>query len=411
MMGTKRKNQYDRKKKMKNSRQITTGVSALLAFMLSAAPAIADDDEWEVGFGVKGLSIDTPNDVLQLEFGGRLHLDTVAYDNDITTFQDKSDIRRLRVDVSGRFYNDWRFKVDADVGGISDGFKNVWVSYRGVDGFEIKGGNFIAPFSMEDMMSSNELSSMERSLSQALSPGFLVGGAAKAFGKHWTVTAGYFFNPISADPLFNNDSGESIIARATFAPIRKRNQVLHFGAAVEYRSLDNGVGTRVRTQPEAGLARRRLIDTRTLTGVDSFTNFGLEAGYMTGPLTITSQYIIRKNDAPLLNDPDFNGGYVQVALVLTGESRRYSRTSGVFGGVRPKRKIGAVEIVGRYSMLDLNDGLVAGGEEENLLAGINWYIGRNVRFMANYIRAKASPNRDGLEETVNIVQGRTQLNF
>jgi len=62
-------------------------------------------------------------------------------------------------------------------------------------------------------------------------------------------------------------------------------------------------------------------------------------------------------------------------------------------------------------MLDLNDGLVAGGKEENLLAGINWYIGRNVRFMANYIRAKASPNRDGLEETVNIVQGRTQLNF
>lgn len=387
--------------------------SLCVAALVSAnSPAQAQDDDWDVDFGSKGLTFSTAGDELELEFGGRLHLDTVAFDNDVTVFQDKSDIRRLRVDVSGRLFDgDWRFKVDGDVGGISSGLKNVWVSYRGLEGFEFKGGNYIAPFSMEDMMSSNTMSAMERSLAQALAPGFLVGGSAKAFGDNWTVTAGYFFNPISFDPLQNTDSGESVVARATFAPVRSRHRVIHLGAAVERRSLDAGVNNRVRTLPEAGLAKSRLADTRLISGVESYVNIGAEAGVMYGPFTLTGQYIVRKNNAPLLNDPDFNGGYVQAAWVITGESRRYSRTSGVFGGVRPKNKLGAIEVVGRYSMIDLNDQTITGGEEENLTAGVNWYIGRNVRFMANYVRAKASPNRDGVNETVNIVQGRAQLYF
>ncbi len=384
----------------------------LFAAAVAVAPALAGDEDWEVDFGEKGLNISTAGDELELEFGGRLHLDIVEFDDDITIFEDKSDIRRLRVDVSGRLFDgDWRFKVDRDIGGTSPGFKNVWASYRGLEGFEFKGGNFIAPFSMEDMMSSNEISSMERSLSQAFAPGFLVGGAAKAFGDKWTITAGYFFNPISFDPQFNTDAGESFVARATFAPVRERHNIIHFGAAIERRSLDAGVGTRVRTLPEAGLAKSRLVDTRLIADVENFTNIGVEAGFMHGPFTVTSQYIIRKNDAPLLNDPDFYGGYVQAALVITGESRRYSRTSGVFGGVRPKEKFGAIEVVGRYSMIDLNDQAITGGEEENLTAGVNWYLGRNIRFMANYVRSKAAPNRDGVNETNNIVQGRAQLNF
>lgn len=383
-----------------------------LAFLASVAlaPATAQADGSLI-FDQKGLTLDVAGDDLNLNLGGRLHVDAASYDDDLTLFTDDARVRRARLELGGRVLKDWRFRVDYELSSLGKGFKNAWLSYGGIDGAEFTGGNFIAPFSMEDLESSNTVPTMERSLAQALAPGFLVGGEAKVYRKHWSLTGGYFFNPISQDPVVNNDSGESVIARATLAPLNMRDQTLHFGAAFERRNLDAGVATRVRTYPESGIADARLIDTGSLAGVDSFVNYGVEAAYRYRNVLLRGQYIIRDNDAALLGDPKFNGGYAEASWVLTGESRGYSEKDGIFSGVRPKSKFGAVELVGRFSMLDLNDALVAGGEEKDYLAGVNWYLGRNFRLMGNYIHAKASPNRNGLDESTNIYQARAQLNF
>lgn len=388
---------------------------ALFALAFGASPSFGEDEDndndWDVDFGNSGFGISTPGDELSLELGGRIHLDAVSIDQGVTPFQDEADIRRLRFDASVTVYRDWRFKIDADVGGTSTGFKNVWVAYRGFDNIELKGGNYIAPFSMEDMMSSNAIPMMERSLAHALAPGFLVGGGAKAYGDHWTVSAGYFLNPIDFDPEFNIESGESIMARVTFAPVRQRTNLIHFGIGVERRDLDKGVDWRVRTRPEIGLATNSLVNTRVLSDVDAYTNVNGEAAFMHGPFLVQGQYIRRFTDAPLLDDPNFDGGYIMASWILTGESRRYSRSNGVLGTVRPKSGFGAVEIVARYSMLDLSDGAVTGGEEENFSVGVNWYFGRNVRLMGNYVHAKAEPNKNGVNENLDAIQGRVQVNF
>lgn len=393
---------------------IVTSLMAML-FVFGGPPSHAEvkkgDGDWSADFGTSGLAIHTPGDHLSLEFGGRFHFDAVSIDDDVTTFRDDADIRRLRFDVTGEVLNDWRFKVDVDVGGTSTGFKNVWVSYRGFDKVELKGGNFAAPFSMEDLMSSNAIPMMERSLAQALAPGFLVGGGAQAYGDHWTVSGGYFFNPIDFDPQFNSESGESVMGRVTFAPVRSRKRLLHFGLGVERRDLDGGVASRVRSRPEIGLATNSLVNTRALMGVDKFTNVNGELALMYGPFLVQGQYIRRFNDAPALGDPEFDGGYILASWVVTGESRRYSRRSGVFGSVKPNSEFGAIEIVGRYSMLDLNDGSITGGEEENVSIGVNWYIGKNIRLMGNYIHAKAEPNKNLVRESLDAVQGRLQVNF
>lgn len=382
---------------------------ALLACALFA-PSIAAADEPLV-FDERGLTLDVAGDDLTLNLGGRLHLDAASYDDELTLFNDDVRVRRARLELGGRVLKDWRFRVDYELSSLGKGFKNAWLSYQGLDGFEFTGGNFIAPFSMEDLESSNSVPTMERSLAQALSPGFLVGGEAKIYRKHWSLTGGYFFNPISQDPTVNNDSGESIVARATLAPLNSGSQTLHFGAAVERRNLDAGAPTRVRTYPESGIADARLIDTGSLAGVDSFFNFGAEAAYRYRNFMVRGQYIVRDNDAPLLGDPKFNGGYAEASWVLTGEKRGYAEKEGIFSSVRPKSKFGAIELVGRFSMLDLNDGLVAGGEEKDYLAGVNWYLGRNFRIMGNYVHAKATPNRNGLDESTDIYQARAQLNF
>lgn len=391
---------------MKVIRQFCLAAAACAAF----APAAAIADE-PLTFDEKGLTLDVAGDDLTFNLGGRLHVDAASFDDELTLFDDDVRVRRARLELGGTVLKDWNFRVDYEFSSIGEGFKNAWLSYRGLDGFEFTGGNFIAPFSLEDLEGSNALPAMERSLAQALAPGFLVGGQAKAYRKHWSLTAGYFFNPIALDPTVNNDAGESIIARATLAPLNSGRQTLHFGAGFERRNLDAGAPTRVRTFPQSGIAGARLIDTGALADVDSFVSLGLEAAYRYRNVMLRGQYIRRDNDAPLLGDPKFQGGYVEATWVLTGERRAYSERNGAFGGVRPKSKLGAVELVGRFSTLDLDDALVTGGEEQDYLAGVNWYLGRNFRIMGNYVHARATPNRDGFNESTNIYQARAQLNF
>jgi len=380
------------------------------AACIAAAPLAATAGE-PVTFDEKGLTLDVAGDDLTLNLGGRLHLDAASYDDELTLFDDDARVRRARLELGGRVLKDWRFRVDYELSSLGRGFKNAWLSYEGIDHVELRGGNFIAPFSMEDLESSNSVPAMERSLAQALAPGFLVGGAATVYDKHWSLSGGYFFNPISQDPVVNNDSGESIMARGTFAPLNTKRETLHFGAAIERRNLDAGVATRVGTFPESGIANARLIDTGALAGVDSFVNYGAEAAIRHRNFLLRGQYIVRDNDAPLLGDPKFKGGYAEISWVLTGEQRGYSEKSGVFTAVRPKSKFGAIELVGRISALDLSDGLVAGGEETDYLAGVNWYFTRNFRILGNYVHAKASPNLGGLNESTDIYQARAQLSF
>lgn len=385
---------------MRNILTATTG----LAVLLGATPALAQTTADENGITIGGKDTN-------LNIGGRIHLDGVSVSEDVTTFADDVDFRRIRINATLTVAKDFRVKVDADIGGTSTGFRNVWAAYSGIDNFTIKGGNFIAPVAGENMMSSNNIKLMERSLAATLAPNFLMGGAVTYKGNNWSATAGYFFDPLEQNPLRPADEGESIAARLVVAPIKQRRQVLHFAIGVENRDLDPGTVSRVSARPEFGLDGTTLIRTGSLTGVNSYTNYNFEAAYMNGPFLVKGNYILRDNNAPTLGDPKFDGGSIEAAWVITGERQRYGMTNGTFGGIRPRGKFGAVEVAARYSYLDLSDGLVAGGKERNWSVGLNWYITRNVRIMGNYVSAKSRPGRNGLRESVNALMTRLQIAF
>lgn len=358
-----------------------------------------------------GVTVAIGEDGAEITLGGRLHADAAIYSNSRTEMDDDAALRRARVSLSIRGGERFRIKAERDFAKASKGWKSVWGSYEFADGLIVKAGNQMAPFSMEAVASSNETALMERSLASALAPDFLTGVSAVKYGRHYSVTGGYFANVLSFDANTNRDNGRSIMARATFAPLNKRGKVVHFGFAAERRNLDGNTTSRVRTRPEINVGARRLIDTRTLEGVDAFTNLGAEFGVQFHSLNLQAQYLHRRNDAGGLGDPSFAGGYAQVSWALTGEARGYNESAGVFTDIRPRARAGAVEIAARVSRLDLSDGLVAGGEETNYSLGLNWYVTDNARLMINVIRAEARPNRNGDEESVNLAGLRTQIDF
>jgi len=79
--------------------------------------------------------------------------------------------------------------------------------------------------------------------------------------------------------------------------------------------------------------------------------------------------------------------------MLTGETIPYNKSNGVFGRITPTNNfeksggIGALELLGRVSHLDLNDAGVAGGRLTNFTVGCNWYWNRFTKIQFNWIRS------------------------
>jgi phosphate-selective porin OprO/OprP len=361
--------------------------------------------------GSQGLRYRSDDGAVRLKLGGRLHYDTAWYDDDLTPIADNADVRRLRLELSGRVGDDWSFKIDRDVGGTSRGWKNVWLAWSGIDHLRLSAGNQIAPFGVEQLQSSNSTLLMERSLMSALTPSFLKGVQARYALGDWTATAGYFGDPLGDEFGQNNASGQGPLGRLTFAPQHRRYRTLHLGASIQQRSLDAGSEFRLRTRPESGVADAVLLDTGRIVDADEFVAYGAEGIWRYRGWSAQAEYVRMDLQRHVGSDLRFDGGYAQLGYVLTGESRRYSRASGTLGGIRPRHDWGALEVALRYSQLDLQDGNVSGGVGRNLGAGLNWYLNRNVALSANFIRARARPNRRGDDETANVLQLRAQIHF
>lgn len=368
-----------------------------------------------------GLTIRSDDGDNELTFGGRLHYDTVRFDSDITPFEDDSDVRRLRLGISGKLADDWRFKLERDVGGTSQGWKNVWVGYEGLDRWSFRAGNMIAPVGMEQQMGSGEMPMMERSLAAALSPGFLTGVQAKYDRRGWTATVGYFTNPLDEELGDAGSDGRGLVGRVTYAPLRREGRVVHVGASFQHRSIDSvstpiaspGSGFRVRARPGTGLTDTTLVDTGAMAAVDATDTVGMEAGLIAGPVSVLAESLHMKvqRGGDARPDVDFRGWHATAAWMLTGESRRYSSGSGMFAGVRPDRRWGAVELSVRRDHIDLSDQDILGGKQSNTAYGVNWYLGRNFRLMYNHVRAETRPGANGLSEDIGINQLRVQVEF
>ncbi|PIQ36554.1 MAG: hypothetical protein COW59_11905 [Lysobacterales bacterium CG17_big_fil_post_rev_8_21_14_2_50_64_11] len=379
-----------------------------LAVLGSPLPAAAGD---ALKADHRGLRYRSPQGDVRLAFGGRVHYDAAWFDDDVTPISDDADFRRLRLALSGRIGDDFSFKAENDIGGTSRGWKNLWLAYGGIKHLRLTAGNLVAPLSMEQQQSSNTLPLMERSLMSALTPGFLAGVQGRYSRAAWTVSLGYFTDPI--DDVFgqNNASGHGPVARLTFAPIERRFRTLHFGVSLQQRSLDAGSQLRLRTRPESGLADAALLNSGAMRNADSFVAYGLEGLWRYRSLWAQAEYVHMDVDRHAAGNVQFAGSYLQAGYVLTGEKRRYARASGLLGGLRPDSRWGALELVTRYSMLDLRDADISGGKGRDYSVGLNWYLNRNIGLSANYVRALLRPNRGGVDESVNVYQLRASVYF
>lgn len=371
-------------------RAITNAIRAAACIALIASTnAIADDDnKWK------------------FKLGGLLQTDRVLVNDDLTPIDDDTDFRRARIKTQVG-YGDWRVRADYEFG-LAEGWRSAFVGYSGFRKQRYVVGNHVAPFSMEDLTGSRYLSLSERSIASVLSPGMLLGASWRTWRDRWSFHTGVYGDELS-DLDRRKLPGTSGIGRITVAPALGKNYAVHLGLAAEYRDIDDGEGVRLRARPATRLTDVRLVDTRTIDGIETSSTIGAEFAWAYDRFKLQSEHTQLQLHG--LEDLTFSSSYVSASFLIGGEPYSYRASRGNFRAAKPEGKWGALELTGRFATLDLTDGGIAGGQHEEMTIGISYIFNEYIRLVLTHSELDATPNRNGVDEDVSVTSLRLGLSL
>ncbi|MBF0369342.1 MAG: porin [Magnetococcales bacterium] len=368
---------------------------------------------------VKGVEIKTKGGIkvtsgdgdFQAKLGGRIMADAVFANDDQTDLLDGTEFRRVRLHLKGRLYDDWTFKSQIEFSDNEVDLKDMWLGYDGWERFGLQMGQFKTPFSLEESTSSKYITFMERAMPNELAPGYGIGVNLSSHGDNW-FWGGALFGE-DADSGDDRNEAWGVSSRLAWAPVLAEGRVLHLGLGLAWLDNDDGEVS-FGPHPDAHMIPA-LIEAEMMD-VDHHSLLGLEAALVWGAFSLQGEAIWADVKRDLNPTASLNGAYGYASWFLTGESRLYEGDAGEFGRVKPERDFnldqggfGAWELAARYSLMDLNDVGVAGGEEDNITLGLNWYLNPQIRLMANYILVDTDEVAGN--DDPDIFQMRMQVDF
>lgn len=296
--------------------------------------------------------------------------------------------------------------IDPDVTDNQDGsLRDAYVEIRGLPGGgNFRLGHFIEPFGLEAVTLSKYATFVERGLTSILTPGRNAGiqWQRNSADRTRSFAIGYFRQTGPRGRGVDDGEG-AVTGRATWAPYYENNgkQVIHVGASYRFQRPP-GSRRRFAGTPEVAQAPV-VVDTRIIDQIDQIHQAGLEGALIFGPLSLQGEWVVSQLERSHARDVTLSAGYVALSYFLTGENRRYQ--NGRFGRIYPKTSVfelgtgprredrtlgwGAWEVATRWSMVDLDDGLVSGGDiDHNITVGLNGYLNRNTRVFFDYVNSQ-----------------------
>ncbi|NQY25597.1 MAG: hypothetical protein HRT92_00300 [Piscirickettsiaceae bacterium] len=388
----------------------------ILSEKLSAVEEkVAINNKKSASVSLKGghLKIKSADNSASIKIGGRIMADYAFMDdNDLGNTGNASEFRRARLFVAGSVSNDFAYKLNVDFAGNGTTIKDAYIKYNGWKPVSFTLGHHNVPFSLNTFTSSKYITFIERSAAtEAFTINRKNGLSALSHGSNWSLKA-----MVHLEGIDNENDGQDedygYGLRATFAPLLRKNKVLHFGVAAHHQELEasGGSAKQIALRPEVHTAKAIFKSHEDI--FKDYNTFGVETAITSGPFSVQAEYFYRNyNSASGIKDQSLNSWYVYGSYFLTGESRPYSASSGAFGRIKPKSVVGqgghgAWEIGLRYTDIDLDDHGF-GDKGDITTIGVNWYATPTIRFMANYTLA----NVDGQHDDFDAVHFRSQIDF
>jgi len=365
-------------------------------------------------------------DRMTAKIGGKLAVDAATYvtGSRIQGLDPGVELRRAFVYAKGDCLLIFPVSYSIQVGYNANQFflDETYLKFHDVAGIgDFKGGGFKAPMSLDQLTSSRDITLMEPAAPiQALAPGnsagFQIG--RPVFDQRATWTLGLFTSGVGFDyGDASKDYGRAIM-RFTGVPFLSQGEdgshrLLHLGLSANV--LYSGDSTvRYRSRPESHLAPY-VVDTGNISAQGALV-VGGEIAWVSGPFSIQGEVMrswVHETDGEI---PNVGGFYGLASWFLTGESRPYDRTEGIFGRVRPHHNFnfgrggwGAWELAARVSYLDLDSDNIHGGRLAMLMTGVNWYLNPNLKWRFDYGFGQVRDHTP--EGNLNILQTRIEVDF
>ena len=240
------------------------------------APATGQNVIVNTSGGLGGRSADG---AFTFRLRGRIQVDAAAYDGgavgeggDKAKPGNGTEIRRARLSVEGRVWNDWEYELETDFGEDEPELVDAFIRYIGYEPWSFRIGHIKEPFSLEEQITNLDITFMERALPNVFAPDRSVGIDAHTYGDHWTFTTGFYGE--GADNKEAQDEGFAVTGRGTYAPILEETRIVHLGGSLTYRNTGDEDEVRLRARPESHISDVRFVNTDDISDVDDFSLTG-----------------------------------------------------------------------------------------------------------------------------------------
>ncbi len=352
----------------------------------------------------------------EVSFEGLLQTDGNWFNNDITDLNgpgtgtgsdgrnSEFELRRAELVLKGKGPGNWNWVAGYDA--KANKWLDANLAYRFNAYTFVTVGQFKQPNSLEELSSTKNNDFISKAMTtNLLAVARRVGVKAEYLQANWGVTGSFYDREMTR----NLAQGQGYGLRGYFAPINDANHFLHLG--LSYNDFDSEdvnqlASARLRVRPDADLATARLVDTGNFADADGQATTGLEAAYVQGPIKIQAEYMTTDISRKL--NPDFTGDswYIYGTWNITGESYGY-KTGVVTTPLPDAPASGLWQLAVRYDEVNLDDGLVRGGKQDNWTLGVNWYWRSNYKLSANYVYVDV--DRAGISQSPSIFQLRAQF--
>jgi phosphate-selective porin OprO/OprP len=289
----------------------------------------------------------------------------------------------------------------------------AYLDFAKYEQVQLRVGKFKQPFGLEELISSNNITMMERSYLDQTVPGKKIGFQVMGAPIKGMTYAGSVFQHNDVELNIDNDGKSSVAGRGTlnFAEIMgNKEMVMHVGLSGldsnyavgtsstsqtdtsnvsetqrgsinSFRSAGRGLNNIFRGQVnghECGTANvvggcasefRAQVKQRAV---------GLEGIFATGPFKLMGEYSqgdYKGSQGTKYVSYDTKTYYIEAGFFITGEKYADSYKGGVFSGFKPKNEfdldkgnLGAIELAFRAEGFDVDDSKISGGRLQGNLS-------------------------------------------
>lgn len=374
----------------------------------------------KITLGASGFSFGSADSNFVAQLHGVVQLDSRTFFNDGgVNGNDGFLLRRARPIFSGTVFHDFDFNLTPDFGGSTVQIQDAWLNYRFAPWLQVQAGKFKSPIGLEHLQSDPATSFNERSIVSDLLPNRDLGVQLKGDVDVFKGVVSYgigIFNGASDynGTTFNSSIGDdrAFAGRLFVQPWKNSdvNALRGLGFGVDGSYLINHPATNSAT----GLTPGYLTDGQQRfftfnSGVNAHGEgwrISPQAYYYYGPFGLLAEYVIsdqvaKRTAAVSTPEIDLHNSAWQISgsWVLTGEDASYA-------GITPRHPFnprngqwGALQLVGRYASLDVDDAAFGGASNVRLAdptksasgaqawsVGLNWYLNKNIRANVSYSR-------------------------